>query len=156
MATRSSVLAWKIPWTEEPGRRQSMGSQRVRCKRTCTYTHTQWIMCTEFPLAFDLKMTSWDDYDDKIEIGMIKMRYTVLMMLLYKPSLYPLQTPNARINNSSTYARITKAVNINNSFTLKMICKMGTIYALLQIPVLKWFGWMGYAFPSKILASSRG
>ena len=25
----SSILAWKIPWTEEPGRLQSMGSQRV-------------------------------------------------------------------------------------------------------------------------------
>ena len=30
MATQSSVLAWRIPWTEEPGRLQSMGSQRVR------------------------------------------------------------------------------------------------------------------------------
>ena len=29
MATHSSILAWKIPWTEEPGRQQSMGSQRV-------------------------------------------------------------------------------------------------------------------------------
>ena len=29
MATHSSVLAWKIPWTEDPGRLQSMGSQRV-------------------------------------------------------------------------------------------------------------------------------
>ena len=29
MATLSSTLAWKIPWTEEPGRLQSMGSQRV-------------------------------------------------------------------------------------------------------------------------------
>ena len=29
MATRSSVLAWRIPWTEEPGGPQSMGSQRV-------------------------------------------------------------------------------------------------------------------------------
>ena len=29
MATHSSVLAWKIPWTEKPGRLQSMGSQRV-------------------------------------------------------------------------------------------------------------------------------
>ena len=29
MATHSSVLAWRIPWTEEPGRLQSMGSQRV-------------------------------------------------------------------------------------------------------------------------------
>ena len=30
MATHSSILAWKIPWTEEPGRLHSMGSQRVR------------------------------------------------------------------------------------------------------------------------------
>ena len=30
MATHSSILAWKIAWTEEPGRLQSMGSQRVR------------------------------------------------------------------------------------------------------------------------------
>ena len=29
MATHSSILAWRIPWTEEPGRLQSMGSQRV-------------------------------------------------------------------------------------------------------------------------------
>ena len=29
MATQASVLAWKIPWTEEPGRLQSSGSQRV-------------------------------------------------------------------------------------------------------------------------------
>ena len=29
MATNSSILAWKIPWTEEPGGLQSMGSQRV-------------------------------------------------------------------------------------------------------------------------------
>ena len=30
MATHSSILAWRIPWTEEPGGIQSMGSQRVR------------------------------------------------------------------------------------------------------------------------------
>ena len=30
MATHSSILAWKIPWTEEPGRLQFMGLQRVR------------------------------------------------------------------------------------------------------------------------------
>ena len=30
MATHSSILAWEIPWTEEPDRLQSMGSQRVR------------------------------------------------------------------------------------------------------------------------------
>ena len=30
MATHSSILAWKIPWTEEPGRLEFIGSQRVR------------------------------------------------------------------------------------------------------------------------------
>ena len=29
MATHSSILAWKIPWTEEPGRLQSMGLRRL-------------------------------------------------------------------------------------------------------------------------------
>ena len=30
MATHSTILVWRIPWTEEPGGLQSMGSQRVR------------------------------------------------------------------------------------------------------------------------------
>ena len=30
MAIHSSILAWRTPWTEEPDRQQSMGSQRVR------------------------------------------------------------------------------------------------------------------------------
>ena len=30
MATHSNILAWRIPWTEEPGRAQSIRSQRVR------------------------------------------------------------------------------------------------------------------------------
>ena len=49
MATHSSTLAWKIPWTEEPGGLQSMGLQRVRHNwaththhtHTHTHTHTQ-------------------------------------------------------------------------------------------------------------------
>ena len=35
MATHSSILAWKIPWTEEPGGLPSMGLQRVR--HACTH-----------------------------------------------------------------------------------------------------------------------
>ena len=56
MATHSSILAGRIPWTEEPGGLQSMGSQRVGhdCNdlaytHTHTYTHTncpkeQWVI----------------------------------------------------------------------------------------------------------------
>ena len=38
METHSSILAWRIPWTEEPGGQQSMGSQRVGHDRV-TKTH---------------------------------------------------------------------------------------------------------------------
>ena len=43
MAIHSRILAWKIPWTEEPGGLQYKGSQRVRHNRSdlaCTHTHT--------------------------------------------------------------------------------------------------------------------
>ena len=51
MATLSSVLAWEIMWTEEPGGLPSMGSQRVvttegLSAHTHTHTHTQ---CTHTP-----------------------------------------------------------------------------------------------------------
>ena len=37
MATHSNILAWRIPWTEEPGGLHSTGSQRVRHDLTCTH-----------------------------------------------------------------------------------------------------------------------
>ena len=44
-ATHSSILAWRIPWTEEPGGLQSMGSQRVRHKRA---TREGWgVVCVQ-------------------------------------------------------------------------------------------------------------
>ena len=42
MATPSSILAWRIPWTEDPGGLQSLGSQRVRhdwATNTFIFTH---------------------------------------------------------------------------------------------------------------------
>ena len=47
MAAHSSILAWEIPWTEEPGRLQSMGSQRVGhnwTTNTFTLTHPPLIL----------------------------------------------------------------------------------------------------------------
>ena len=41
MATHSSVLAWRSPWTEEPGRLQSRGSQRVRHDWATRYSTAQ-------------------------------------------------------------------------------------------------------------------
>jgi len=37
MVTHSSILTWRMPWTEEPGGLQSMGSQRVSTTERLTY-----------------------------------------------------------------------------------------------------------------------
>ena len=41
MATQSSILPWRIPWTEEPGGLQSMGSQRVRQTEVTKHSRAQ-------------------------------------------------------------------------------------------------------------------
>ena len=43
MTTHSSILAWRIPWTEEPGRLQSMGSQKVRHNWVTKHIHIHYI-----------------------------------------------------------------------------------------------------------------
>ena len=56
MAIHSSILAWEIPWTEEPGRVQSMGSQRVghdRGTNTHTHTHTHTRRQADIISCFD-------------------------------------------------------------------------------------------------------
>ena len=46
MATHSSVLAWRIPWTEEPGGLQSIGSQRVEHDRATEHTSLFTVACS--------------------------------------------------------------------------------------------------------------
>ena len=51
MATHSSTLAWKIPWSEEPHRLQSMGSQRVQHDWAMTHVcscHKAFLNCTRY------------------------------------------------------------------------------------------------------------
>ena len=56
MATHSSILAWKIPSTEELGGLQSMGLQKVRhnwvTKHVRAHTHTHVYICTQTPIFF--------------------------------------------------------------------------------------------------------
>ena len=47
MATHSSILAWRIPWTEEPGGLQSMGSQSDTTQRPSTSTHRSKKFCLQ-------------------------------------------------------------------------------------------------------------
>ena len=47
MATHSSILAWRIPWTEEAGGLQSMGSQRVKVLLEAVYSAIQIMYVTQ-------------------------------------------------------------------------------------------------------------
>ena len=59
-ATHFSILAWEIPWTEEPGGLKSMGSQRVRNNRAQmrthahAHTHTHTHTSTKYPVMLGL------------------------------------------------------------------------------------------------------
>ena len=58
MAPHSSTLAWKIPWTEEPGRLQSMGSLRVR-HDGATFTFTFHFHALEEEMATHSSVLAW-------------------------------------------------------------------------------------------------
>ena len=55
MATHSSILAWRIPWTEEPGGLQPIGSQRVRHDWVSTHARTPLHIRDLSILAFDIR-----------------------------------------------------------------------------------------------------
>ena len=71
MATHSSILTWRIPWTEEPGGLQSMGSQRVR-----------HILATKQQLNrfkyLKLKTLYWESFN-KSYLGVVPHRLTSLV-----------------------------------------------------------------------------
>ena len=57
MAPHSSILAWKIPWMEEPGRLQSMGSLQVG--RDFTFTFTFHFHALEKEMATHSSVLAW-------------------------------------------------------------------------------------------------
>ena len=56
LATHSSILAWRIPWTEEPGGLQSMGLQGVRHDWAINTFILTLSMCISLPLSFPCHM----------------------------------------------------------------------------------------------------
>ena len=74
MATHSSSLAWRIPWTEEPGGLPSMGSQRVR------HFHFQRVSDFTFFLSFFLRSFSDTEilrFVEKISMSITSKRHII-------------------------------------------------------------------------------
>ena len=56
MATHSSILAWRILWTEEPGGLQSIVNNRTQLKWFSTHTHTHTYACTHHSLYISIHL----------------------------------------------------------------------------------------------------
>ena len=80
MATHSSILAWRILFTEEPGGLQSMGSQRVRDDWTIKHTHTHdmYMIYVLFQIIFHYRFLQGTEYSS-LCYGL----YTVGLCLFY-------------------------------------------------------------------------
>ena len=61
MASHCSILAWRIPWTEEPGGLQSTGSQRVGHSWEINYQHWVTAMCQQLCLFIHITLTTSND-----------------------------------------------------------------------------------------------
>ena len=69
MATHSSILAWRIPWTEEPGGLQSMGSQRVRCNLACTHNLSPHLKAVQIKVTSGFKGLYKVGCWEKLKVG---------------------------------------------------------------------------------------
>ena len=76
MATHSSILAWRIPWTEEPGGLQSMGSQRVRDNWATSLPSwkilLQWSFFYGFPSFNRKDNTTWNKGSLSLKDGFLE------------------------------------------------------------------------------------
>ena len=71
MAIHSSILAWRIPWTEKPGRLQSMGSQRVG---------HDWsdVACTQAMVVLQRVGTLWTNFLKCLTHGSVQSSHSVM------------------------------------------------------------------------------
>ena len=67
-AIHSSTIAWKIPWTEEPGRRQSMGLQRVR-HDWATSLHNDFKLIVSLYKPFEVDLQKYEKMDSSALSG---------------------------------------------------------------------------------------
>ena len=100
MATHSSVLAWRIPWTEKPGRLQSMGSHRVghdwsdlaaaciRCfsKLIYTYKAFQYLTICSRQLLFMLLVIH---FSFLLEVHFLQDHSAIFTLRHFQGSVYP-------------------------------------------------------------------
>ena len=80
-ATHSGILAWRIPWTEDPGGLQSLGSQRVR-HNWMTNTFNTYYIAQNISRFYRIKLEWISGYYKKVVFLMNKSNYLALPTLI--------------------------------------------------------------------------
>ena len=96
IATHSSILAWRIPWTEEPGGLQSMGSQKLDMTEQVTLTRDLWWPVSQPATHSDFSHTELcvpcvqREYSGPFSINtsLVRCRYLSVFQLPEKSDLY--------------------------------------------------------------------
>ena len=173
MATHSSIFAWRIPWTEEPGRLQSIGSQRVGHQLKRLNTHIQWKengLCNKTDLIFHLWLhhlltlcpyacyiTSWISEFLISKIGIIKTMYFTVEQKKHRQyiaeqkihgslihSLDTLDTWGPKINKRSLQFSSVQLLSC-----IQLLCDhMVAFQAPLSMGFSRQEYWSGLPFPS--------
>ena len=91
MANHSSILAWRIPWTEEPGRLQSMGSQRVGYDWATTTLRFTSYYSSQCLMEVDIRCSSLGSTEVAILSFLTPLFYSLL-------TFFPLQSITSQIN----------------------------------------------------------
>ena len=139
MAARSSILAWRIPWTVEPGGLQSMGFQRVGHDgatnththvHTHTHIHTQGTDTDELKPPFSCQAT--DPWESHLVTGSPREH---LLTLAHTEAQLPPSTHSASLSNlfAAVYACQLDVFLFNSIFSI--VCKLGndTAHPLFRI-----------------------
>ena len=121
MAAHSSTLAWRIPWTEEPGRLQSLGSQRVGHHWACTHTHL-----VGRHLGF-LVFT----ITHKLEMNIFIYTSCILELILFWSKLLNLFMTNIY----KITERVVKFVNISY---IKSVCMLSCVQLFAMPRTISW------------------
>ena len=89
MATHSSILAWRNPWTEEPGGIQSMGSQRVGPDwvTNTSYSYCRMNLFMNSSVTFNMYIDSQSHYHNHTDLSIKKI--SLCCSLIIKSSLLP-------------------------------------------------------------------
>ena len=89
MATHTSILAWKIPWTKKPDGLQSVGLQRVAHNSACTHTHTHTHTNTHTQSQFIYRDPQNREHSGRAHFANLNLNQPALVRNLTYSNQYP-------------------------------------------------------------------